>query len=395
VVAVLALTLQLSANNASALAATIGLNPTSGPAGSSVMVSGSGFSGFDNVNIYFANIYETTVGTNGAGTFAATISVPALSAGTYTVSAMSSTAVASANFTITSVSPLSTITVQKYVSSNGVNYTSSAISVPGNNIYYQVVVSNPSGAFATGVVMSDYLQPGQTPVVSNASCSFDVGTRILTCLVGNIAPGGSVQVFFTAQVTSSFGGTITNTASAQGNNTGAVATSNQTLVTLGGSPPPPGPFGGNLYLCGPVTSFTASTGVTPGSVTVSGVLIPLAAGTVMSGFPIVVGSNVCLTLVFNTAGVATSVGTSSNLPTLSVACGIYNVSGVPGTINVGGITFAVNAGSVFIGYLVPGGYYCFMLNGAGQAVSVLSNIPTSIKLPVRQAYRAGGRMPMD
>ena len=88
--------------SAQSLAGGLGLNPTQGAAGTSVIVSGTGFVGAVTVYFNYASVGTATAGGNGAWT--ATVTVPAtLPAAQYTVTATDSVGhTGSAVFVVTS-----------------------------------------------------------------------------------------------------------------------------------------------------------------------------------------------------------------------------------------------------------------------------------------------------
>ena len=83
----------------------------------------------------------------------------------------------------------------------------------GQAMHYQLVVTNSGAYSATGVTISDTLPLSATfgqAVASQGSCSL-LGGRQLSCPVGAVPPGGSVQV--TVVLTPTAAGLITNRAS--------------------------------------------------------------------------------------------------------------------------------------------------------------------------------------
>jgi acyl-CoA hydrolase len=133
-----------SSNQATAtftVSTKITINPTSGPSGTTVTVTGTGFAVGQTVTIKYNNALVTTnpptVNTGSTGGFTATFSVPVLAAGTYEVSASDATSTATANFQSTTdatISPVTTTSAPGYVGGTvtitGVGFAaSSAITV--------------------------------------------------------------------------------------------------------------------------------------------------------------------------------------------------------------------------------------------------------------------------
>jgi hypothetical protein len=133
---------------------------------------------------------------------------------------------------------------------------------------------------------------------------------------------------------------------------------------------------GQFLLCGPLTGYVPP-GTTAGSITISGLTVPIAVGAIVSsGYGFVPGINTCVTFAIS-SGVATAVSAAlSTLGVTALACGVYTPV-TTGTINVGGINIQVAGGAVFTGVLTPGVNYCFLINSSGQAFAALSGIPTS------------------
>jgi uncharacterized repeat protein (TIGR01451 family) len=85
----------------------------------------------------------------------------------------------------------------------------------GNNLTYQLTVTNSGPSPATGVIVNDPL-PGSVAFVSaspsQGSCS---GTSTVTCNLGSLASGSNATITIVVRPTQT--GTITNTASVSGN----------------------------------------------------------------------------------------------------------------------------------------------------------------------------------
>lgn len=351
----------------------ITLNPSSGPSGTVVTVSGSGFGASQPAIIYFNGVQVGTTTTTASGTLPAgtTFTVPSIANGSYTVTVSTATRSASAPFTVAATT--GAFTASKFVTVNGLGYSTTGNAVPGNTLTYQLQLTNNTGAALNGVVITDVIAPGQTVLAPPGfPCSF-TATNTLSCPVGTISNGSSVSLFISTVVNTGFAGQIANhfTASANG---GRTATSNTTVVFVSTTVPVTGSF----QLCGPVTAYTPATASTNGSITVSGLTVTIAAGAPATN--IVLGTNQCILANVNSAGQLTVVAGSLNLSGVSVACGIYAGSGV-NTVNVGGVVVTVFPGTTFMGGLVVGASYCFILNASGQAIGAVLGIPTRAVLP--------------
>jgi len=386
---ILVLALQaLNPHSAAASATSITLSPTSGPAGTTVTVSGSGFGAYGNVNLYFAGNFQKTVATSN-GAFTSTITVPNVPVNTYSITAVGSS-IASVAFQVTTApTALSSLTVAKSVTVNGLGYNTNNVARNGDTLTYNFVVTNTSSnVTATGVYLTDNMQLGQSAfVASGASCGFVAGSRTVSCMLGNIAPGASVNVFVSAKVDATFAGTITNLATVQGTNT-AQANSNPTYITVSQVVPSPFPAS-NLTLCGTVTNYIAATVSLTGTITINGTTVALINGSSVTGV-LAVSTSVCVSFQFNVGFQATSMATSPNLAGVGLACGVYNLNAATSSIYIGGQAFNVTPGTVLNGYAFAGQPYCFLVSSTGSVYGLLSTIPTSIKfLPSYGVHRVG------
>lgn len=386
---ILVLALQaLNPHSAAASASSITLSPTAAPVGTTVTVSGSGFGAFENVNLYFAGNYQKTVATNN-GAFVTTITVPNVPVNTYSIAVVGST-IASASFQVTAApTVLSSLTIVKSVTVNGLGYSTNNVARNGDTLTYNFVVTNTSPSVtATGVYLTDNMQLGQTAFnAAGASCGFVQGSSTVNCALGNIAPGASVSVFVSARVNATFAGTITNLATVQGTNT-APATSNPTYVTVNQVAPSPFPAS-NLTLCGTVTNYVAATVTLAGTVTVNGTTVALINGSSVTGV-LAVSTSVCVSFQFNSVFQATSMSVSSNLAGVGLVCGAYNPAAATSSIYIAGQAFSVTPGTVLNGYAFAGQPYCFLVSSTGSVYGLLSTVPTSIKfLPSYGMHRVG------
>jgi len=105
--------------------------------------------------------------------------------------------------------------------------------VRGQNITYQLVVSNAGPASASGVTLSDIVPTGLTLITAGSGCTLTNGT--INCALGTIATGQSRSLSFTfatqAQTGTCTAGSITNTAIAATSSTDQNAQNNQSSAT--------------------------------------------------------------------------------------------------------------------------------------------------------------------
>jgi uncharacterized repeat protein (TIGR01451 family) len=359
--------------------AAIQLTPNTGPSGTTVTLTGSGFRPNETLNVYFGGAFLGSVMATSSGAIPAntTFTVPTAANGPYTVTVAGSLAAAQATFTVTTATTPA-FTESKTVSVNGNTAANAQAARPGDTLTYTVRLTNTTGATITGATILDTLAGGQSaPSTATVSCSYTVATRQLACPVGDIANNTSVSVQFTTVVASGTAGqTLYNTATAQ-STSGQTATSNTTAVTVSSVPVT---TGGSIILCGPIASYTANS-----SISISGITLPIANGATVynvTGYPLTVGSDVCLSLTLNGAGAVSAIQVEGNLAGVGVICGAYAPGSTAGYISVGGVPVVLAAS--FTG-LAPGYTYCFLLTSTGGAYAVLSYIPTSV-IPLRQHH---------
>jgi uncharacterized repeat protein (TIGR01451 family) len=373
VVLALLLAIGVTGRAALAVAPSIGVSPSSGPAGAAIVVTGANFTPGQPVSVYFGGTFEGTFTASGTGAISAGFNVPIVAAGPYSISALSAGGNAATGFTVTASA--AALNVTKLVTVNGLGYASTGSAVAGDMLTYKITVTNTSGATETGVTVTDALAAGQTAANTFSNCTYNGSTATVTCTdLASLAAGASITFSFSTVVNSGFSGTIVNSASASATGYSPVS-SNSTVVSVNASHPT---VTGQLQICGPVNAYTAPNGSTPASITISGVTVPFQLTATVYGTPIVVGSNLCVTITTNGYNAIASATASPNLAGLGFICGLYYPSSTPGTINVAGIVIPIAYGAGFNGLLVSSAFVCFGLNSAGQATYVLSGIPTSI-----------------
>jgi uncharacterized repeat protein (TIGR01451 family) len=311
--------------------------------------------------------------------------------------AQASPGLATATLSVTGTTcPTGTFTATKTYTVNGLTASSAR---PNDSLTWYINITNNTGATATGVTVTDTLQPGQALLVTsgtgvpvtNAGWTCNPVTPMsgpitVTCTTPSIASGSTASLALNAIVTGSTS-SISNTASVTANGGALSATAGPAVVAVVGTTPTP-TTSGQLLLCGPLTAYTppGAAGGAAGSITISGITVPIAAGSVVSGgYTFTFGSNTCVTFAIS-GGVATALSaTASTMGATGLACGAYNPVAA-GTINVGGVNIAVAGGASFTGVLTPGVTYCFLINGSGQAYAALSGIPTAAHVFKRHGY---------
>lgn len=298
----------------------------------------------------------------------------------------------------------------------------------GDILQYSLTVTNGSSASLTGVTLSDPLQPGQAFITGscNVQCSFN-GTTVSFTFASS--PPGPYTVTFRVYVVSarySAGTQIPNTATASAAGM-PVATSNTTVVTIGGVPytPPTGyptftgaPFftTSAVRVCGVISAYVAASS-SDGYLTMNGLTYGIMPYLVPQGVSIVVGASFCITFTINQYCLITSLSVAPNLPAVNYACGPisqftpgynpypgfnpypgynpypsyspwpgygpYPWGGNPGTygyggpIMIGGYPFPVAPNTYFPFYPQYGNPYCFLMNQQGYVTGSLSVIPTA------------------
>jgi hypothetical protein len=108
----------------------------------------------------------------------------------------------------------------------------------------------------------------------------------------------------------------------------------------------------SVSLCGVVSAYTSATASAPGSITIGGQMIPIAAGTSLAGSGFIsIGANLCLNGTLNASGqlvppssVAVNVSSSVNV------CGVVTAfapatASAPGSITIGGQSFSIAPGA--------------------------------------------------
>lgn len=268
-----------------------------------------------------------------------------------------------------------TVSISKLVSVNGLGFHPSGTARSRDTLTYDIYLTNSSAVAAANLTVTDYLQPGQTPLTTaGAGCTYASSSRIMTCTVPTVGAKSTVIIVIVAAVDDNFRGTLYNTASMSGGGVPAAA-SNRTTVFVG--PPVPVAAGPATFLiCGTVTVYSSS------GITVAGAAIPLAPNATLSSTPIAAGDNLCLTLTLNASTQIIALAAAPNLPAVNLVCDVYSSftpgSGpIRGVITLDGIAFPVEATVLFPVPLVAGQPYCFLLTPSGVVNGILSSVPTA------------------
>ncbi|MCJ7425727.1 MAG: manganese efflux pump MntP family protein [Dehalococcoidales bacterium] len=164
----------------------ITINPTSGPSGTPVTVTGSGFGTSQTITIKYNNALVTTnpptVTTGSTGGFTATFSVPVLAAGTYEVSASDATSTATANFQSTTTATISQTTTTSSPGYVGMELTITGV---GFTPSHEITITFDGGEL-------DISGDNNTDASGNFECSFIVPAKeggeayTITVTVGTI-----------------------------------------------------------------------------------------------------------------------------------------------------------------------------------------------------------------
>src|SRR3989475_788425 len=241
----------------------ISLNPTSGPVGTTVTVSGSGFAANSGITISYDGVAMTTnpgtITTDSTGAFSGSIIVPLSSAaGAHTVKATdASNHPASASFTVTTGTPAAAITLNPTSGPTGTTVNISGSNFAANSgitISYDnagiattptTITTTSTGSFTGSITIPSSSAAGTHTVkatdgsANSASASFTVTTGTITPTISLNPSSGPV------------GTTVTVSGSGFASNSGISIT-----------------YGGTAIITNPTTITTDSTGSFAGSITV-------------------------------------------------------------------------------------------------------------------------------
>jgi uncharacterized repeat protein (TIGR01451 family) len=103
------------------------------------------------------------------------------------------------------------VACDKSVSLDGSSFGGGVNAVPGQRVFFRVIVTNDGAADLFSVALTDVLPAGLVdPQTSTPGCSF-VGSS-LSCNLGPLAAGATTTVFFSAEVGTAIEGDLVNTA---------------------------------------------------------------------------------------------------------------------------------------------------------------------------------------
>src|SRR5256712_7531928 len=241
---------------------SISLNPTSGPTGTTVNISGSNFAANSGITISYDNAgiatTPTTITTTSTGSFTGSITIPSSSiAGSHTVKATDASAnSASAQFTVTTT-PVPAISLNPTSGPTGTTVNISCSNFAANygiTISYDnaglattppTITTTSTGSFTGSITIPSSSAAGTHTVkatdgsANSASASFTVTTAPATPTISLNPSSGPV------------GTTVTDSGSAFASNSGISIT-----------------YGGTAIITNPTTITTDSTGSFAGSITV-------------------------------------------------------------------------------------------------------------------------------
>ena len=345
----------------SVTAPTLTLNPTSGPPGTVVTVSGANYVPSGTVTIKFDSTTELTLTATGTGSLPSggnSFVMPTATSGSHIVTASDGTNSATATSTVTiptlTLSPASGI-VGMSVTVSGSNYVpSSAITIKYNGATVASTTATSSGAIPTGVTFAVPASPlGVNTVTAtdsyqnSASATFTVATFAIDGSVS--ATGGTTSPMTTTLTTTNTGDLLYISVLYANDRVASAPTSTGLTWIQRSSTSFPGPSPTTMTL---VTYYAtgAPKGSIPISFTISGATssreIEVAAFAIAGQYNI--NSPFDGTFKSNT-GSSTSASVSGGFST-NVAndfvIGTVGVNGVPTLTQASGFTQIANAGTV-------------------------------------------------
>jgi hypothetical protein len=385
---------------------TIAANPSQGPVGATVTVSGTGFSAMTTVGLVFDGVTVSTctsgsLGTDGSGDFSCTFAVPGGTSGSAVTATDVGGQTATATFTVTTPTLAVTPGQGPVGASVTVSGTGFSVSSTVGLLFDGVSVSScgagslgtdgsgdfactfpvPSGTSGTTVTATDVggqtasgsflvtvlgisVDPSQGPAgasvtVSGAGFSvsstvglvFD-GVTVSSCTSGSLMTDGSGDFSCTLAVPSGTSGTSVEATDAGGQTTSATFTVTTPAITV---TPGQGPVGATVTVSGTGFSLSSPVGLDFDGVTVSscsgGSLTTDPSGAFSCTFSVPTGTSGTLVTATDIGG-ATATGTFTvTTPALTVTPGQGPVGA---TVTVSGTGFSVSStvGLVFDGLTV-------------------------------------------
>jgi hypothetical protein len=155
------------------------ISPTSGEAGTTVIISGTGFGKLKTVTIWFYNTAVKTVTTNILGSFYTNFTVPNIQAGLYNVDAEEETNLAKAKFTVTTPPPPPTPEPPPPEPSPSISISASTGSIG------QGLVMGGSGFKASTTITIKYDNELLTAVTTDSNGVFAAAFAVPTSKFGN------------------------------------------------------------------------------------------------------------------------------------------------------------------------------------------------------------------
>lgn len=313
---------------------------------------------------------STTTTVNVCGTLSAYTAATASAPGSLTISG--STLPIAAGTTLTGSDLLKT---GANVCLNGTSSTNGLVSgtVSPNG------VSGSGGATNTTAVNLCGVVSGYNAATASAPGSVTIGGSTVPIAAGTTLTGSDLLKSGTnvcLKGTSGTSGVVSGTVTPNG----ASATGGATNTTT-------------VNLCGALTAYNAATASAPGSVTIGGSTLPIAAGTTLTGSDLLkTGTNVCLQGTSGTNGLvsgtvtpqgATATGTATTATTVTI-CGAVTAlnqatASAPGSITIAGITFPIAAGATSVGTAAVGTNVCagFTVQSPSGAIAGVSYSPAT------------------
>lgn len=249
--------------------AVLSINPQNGPAGTTVTVSGKGFGANKSVTLTWKGTpissNPASISTDNAGSFSATVTVPAGLAGIYTVSASDGTLTAGADFSMqASVSTgVSSSEVGGNITLGGSGFNANMpVTIKYDNVQIATAIADSTGAFSASIVIPASFAGSHTitasdnisttiSVTSSTSLSLTsgyVGSEI-TVTGSGFSAGKTITVKYddiqvattTSDANGGFTGTFKAPASKGGNHTITATDGSYTKIStfaMDSTPPP-------------------------------------------------------------------------------------------------------------------------------------------------------------
>ncbi len=131
----------------------------------------------------------------------------------------------------------------------------------GQMIVYNVTVANNGGNSAPDTKITDPLSSNLTYVDGDSACTYDNGTRVVTCTVGTLAGSSQAGRSFRVKVSVAGATSVANTAQVASSNGQSSSCSVQINATTGQVVPPPSSAPTALPVAGVFEVTTGTLGV--------------------------------------------------------------------------------------------------------------------------------------